>query len=130
MNRARPVHVINSRLPVYKLTYGDGLGDVVTGLFTRIAPKILPIGKELASKAIGVITDTAAKDTGTYLYNVAKGKLASLVKSKKFQPKKPTNSNKVVLPSTDEMPTDIANEINSLAKQKLKMVGSGLKLSI
>jgi hypothetical protein len=45
------------------------------------------------------------------------------------KPKRP-NINKVVLPSTDEMPTDIANEINSLAKQKLKMIGSGLKLSI
>ena len=79
MNRARPVHVINSRLPVYKLTYGNGLGDVVTGLFTRIAPKILPIGKELASKAIGVIADTAAKDAGMYLYNAAKDRLSSLI---------------------------------------------------
>jgi len=59
MNRAKPIYVVNSRLPVYKLTYGNGLGDFVTGLFTRIAPKILPIGKELASKAIGIIGKTA-----------------------------------------------------------------------
>ena len=32
MNRSRRVHVVNARLPVYKLTYGNGLGDVVTGL--------------------------------------------------------------------------------------------------
>ena len=45
MNRPRHVHVVNSRLPVYKLTYGNGLGDVVTRLFTRIAPKIIAVGK-------------------------------------------------------------------------------------
>ena len=120
MNRAKPIHVINSRLPVYKLTYGDGLGDTVTSLLTRIVPKILPIGKELASKAIGVIGDTAAKDAGGYLYNFAK----------KFHTKKKP----VVLPATDEMPRDIADEINTLARKKLAMMtsstGSGLKLSI
>ena len=78
MNRAKPVHVINSRLPVYKLTYGDGFSDTIKSLFTRVAPKILPIGKELASNAIGVIVDSAAKDTGTYLYNLARNKLSSL----------------------------------------------------
>ena len=124
MNRARPVHVINSRLPVYQLTYGDGFGDTVTSLFTRIAPKILPVGKELASKAIGVIRDTAAIDTGKYLYNAAKDRLSSLFSSKKKIPPK------VVLPATDEMPRDVANEINALARQKFKSYGSGLKLSI
>jgi hypothetical protein len=41
------VRAINSRLPVYKTTYGDGLGDVVQGLFRRIAPKAIPIAKQL-----------------------------------------------------------------------------------
>ena len=76
-NRARPVHVVNSRLPVYKITYGDGLGDVITGLFTRIAPKILPIGKELASKAIGIVSNTAAKDAVLHAYGMAKQRIES-----------------------------------------------------
>ena len=70
MNRPRPVYVVNLRLPVYKVTYGNGLGDVVTGLFTRIAPKILPIGKEVAAKAIGVIKEKLADNIGTSEFNV------------------------------------------------------------
>ena len=124
MNRARPVHVINSRLPVYELTYGDGFGETVTGLFTRIIPKIGSIGKELASKAIGVMRNTAVKDTGKYLYNTAKDKLFSLLSLKKKIPPK------VVLPATAEMPSDVADEINALVKQQLAIRGSGLKLSI
>jgi len=83
MNRARRVHVVNSRLPVYKLTYGDGFGDVVTGLFTRIAPKILPIGKELASKAIGVVGKSAATEAVIRAFNAAKETIASLMREKK-----------------------------------------------
>jgi hypothetical protein len=118
MNRPRPVYVVNSRLPVYKVTYGDGLGDVVTGLFTRIAPKILPIGKEVASKTIGVLKDKLADNIGTSVFNVAKDKLLSLIKRKKS----------IKLQSTNEMPSQISKEINELAKQKLgEIVGSGLK---
>jgi hypothetical protein len=53
------IRVVNSRLPVYEITYGDGLGDVVRGLFTRIAPKAMPIAKQLSMKAIDVIRDKA-----------------------------------------------------------------------
>lgn len=118
MNRPRPVYVVNSRLPVYKVTYGDGLGDVVSGLFTRIAPKILPIGKELASKAIGVLKDKVADAAGTGVFNLAKNKILSLIKGKK----------PLKLQSTKEMPSEIGNEINDLAKKRLaEIVGSGLK---
>ena len=85
MSRARPVYVVNSRLPVYKVIYGDGIGDIITGLFTRIAPKILPIGKELASKAIGAIRDitgTAIGNTIVETFSAAMEKLMSLVRGK------------------------------------------------
>ncbi len=51
------VRVINSRLPVYKAIYGDGLGDVIQGLFRRIAPKAIPIAKQLGMKAIDVVRE-------------------------------------------------------------------------
>ena len=79
-NRPRPVYVVNSRLSIYKVTFGDGLGDVVSGLFTRIAPKILPIGKERASKTIGVLKDKLTDNIGTSVFNVAKDKILSILK--------------------------------------------------
>ena len=82
MNRPRPVYVVNSRLPVYTVTYGDRLGDVVTGLFTRIAPKMLPIGEEVALKTIGLLRHKIADNIGTGVFNVAKDKLTSLIKKK------------------------------------------------
>ncbi len=48
------VRAINSRIPIYRATYGDGLGHVVQGLFRRIAPKAVPIAKHLGMKAIDV----------------------------------------------------------------------------
>ncbi len=51
------VRVINSLLPVYKTTYGDVLGDVVQGLFRRMAPKAIPIAKQLGLKAIDVVRE-------------------------------------------------------------------------
>ena len=85
MSRARPVFVVNLRLPVYKVVYGDGIGDVITGLFTRIALKILPIGKELASKTIGVVRDRVGTAIGNKIvdtFSAAKEKLMSLVRKK------------------------------------------------
>ena len=84
MNRARPVYVVNSRLPVYKITYGNGFGDV-TGLFTRVAPKILPICKEIASKAIGVLGNKIGTEVGNIAvgaFDAAKEKLMSLARGK------------------------------------------------
>jgi hypothetical protein len=111
------------------LTYGNGLGDVVTGLFTRIAPKILPVGKELASKAIGVIGKSAAIGAGIRAFKAAKNKIASLIRREKTPKKSPDEP--VNLPSTADMPPKVANEINKMAKDKLNtIVGYGLKLSI
>ena len=102
------------------MVYGDGIGDVITG-FTRVAPKILPIGKEIASKAIGAIRDrvgTAIGNTIVDTFSAAKEKLMLLVRGKK----------PVKLSSTNQMPSDIGKEINELAKQKLgSIAGSGLK---
>ena len=126
MNRPRRIHVVNSRLPVYKLTYGNGIGDVVTGLFTRIAPKMLPVAKELASKAIGVMGKVAAVKTASHAFRAAKDKIMSLIRGKKPQARQ-----HVELPSTADMPTKTANEINKMAENKLNtIVGMGLKLSI
>ena len=125
MNRSRRIHVVNSRLPVYKMTYGNGLGDVVTGLFTRIAPKVLPVAKELASKAIGTIGRTAAVEAATHAFRAAKDKIMSLIRGTK------PSSQHVKLPSTTDMPPKVANEINKMAENKLNtIVGMGLKLSI
>ena len=99
------------------MVYGYGIGDVITGLFTRIAPKILPIGKEIASNAIGALGDKIGS-TAADVFGAAKEKLVSLV-----QRKKP-----VKLSSTDQMPSDIGKEINELAKQNVGAIaGSGLK---
>ena len=54
--------------------------------FTRIATKILPIGKELASKAIGAIHNRAGKVIGNKIvdtFNAAKETLMLLVQGKK-----------------------------------------------
>jgi hypothetical protein len=115
--------VVNSRLPVYKITYGDGFGDIVTGLFSRIAPNILPIGKELASKAIGVLGKTVLDEGSSRVINIAKEKIASMIR--KPQPLEP-----VVLPTTDEMPEHISNQINKIINDRMKKKsGSGLKIA-
>jgi len=121
MSRARPVYVVNSRLPVSKVVYGDGIGDVITGLFTRVAPKILPIGKKIASKAIGVVRDrvgTAIGNTIVDTFSAAKEKLMSLLRGTK----------PVKLQSTDQMPPKIGSAINKVARQRLRLIaGCGIK---
>ena len=126
MNRPRRVHVVNSRLPVYKLKYGNGLGKVVTKLFTRIAPKLMPVGKELASKAIGAIGKTPAAEAGKCLCHAAKDKIISLIRGKK--PSKESHDNKhskeahvdkhVELPSTEDMPP---KQLTKLTKWQKKI---------
>ena len=51
------VRVENSRLPLYKITNGDGQGNVVQGLFRSIAPKAILIAKQLGMKAIDVVRE-------------------------------------------------------------------------
>ncbi|KAL3880861.1 hypothetical protein ACJMK2_033067 [Sinanodonta woodiana] len=48
-NHDKPVsvYVVNSRLPVYRAFYGNGLGDTIAGLFARMAPKVAPLAKQL-----------------------------------------------------------------------------------
>ena len=60
MSRERHVYVVNSRLSVYKVIYWDDINDVVNELFTRITPKNLEIGEEIASQASGVLCDKLA----------------------------------------------------------------------
>jgi len=121
MNRPRRVNVVNSRLPVYKLTYGDGLGEVVTGLFSRVAPKLLPLGKELASKAIGTLGKTVIDEGSTRLINAAKNKLAEIIRERPAKP--------VVLPSTADIPAGTVRQINKIVNQRIREItGSGLKL--
>ena len=107
------VRVINSRLPVYKTTYGDGLGDVVQGLFRRIAPKAIPIAKQLGMKAIDVVREIsigAVGDVAIKAFSGIKDRLARLIR-RKPQP--------VKLPSTEVMPANISKIINQAANQKL-----------
>jgi hypothetical protein len=66
------VYVVNSRLPVYRAYYIDGLGSILTGL--GIAPKVASFVKQL-----GVIGDLAGN-----VFSFAKDKITSLVKSRGF----------------------------------------------
>ena len=43
--RRQQVRVIGARHPVYKMYYGDGFGSTVQGLFTKFAPKTIPLAQ-------------------------------------------------------------------------------------
>ena len=120
-NHDKPVqvYVVNSRLPVYRAYYGDGLGNTIAGLFTRMAPKVAPIAKQLGMKAIDVIRDkgiSAVGDLATRAFSAAKNKIISLVRRKK----------PAVLPSTTVMPASVSKEINKAVEQKLASMTSSL----
>ncbi|KAK3592175.1 hypothetical protein CHS0354_031429 [Potamilus streckersoni] len=115
-NKPTNVYVVNSRLPVYKAYYGDGLGNIMAGLFTRIAPKVAPIAKQLAMKAIDVIRNkgiNAVGDLAGTAFSTAKNRITSLVKSR-FGRKPPPP-----LPSTTMMPANVSKVINNAVEQKL-----------
>jgi len=84
------VYVVNSRLPVYKAYYGNGLGSTIAGFcccffYTRIAPKVAPLIKQLGMKAIDIIHDkgiSAVGDLAGKAFSAAKNKITSLVKSR------------------------------------------------
>jgi hypothetical protein len=114
-NHDKPVsvYVVNSRLPVYRAYYGDGFGSTIAGLFTRMAPKVAPLAKQLSMKAFDVIRDKGISAVGNLAgkaFTAAKDKITSLVRRKK-QP--------VVLPSTTVMPAKISKAINSAVEEKL-----------
>ncbi len=77
------VRLINSRLPVYRATYGDGIGDVVQGLFRRIALKAIPIAKQLGMKAIDVVREKgigAAGNIASKAFSAIKDRLSRLIR--------------------------------------------------
>jgi len=112
------VYVVNSRLPVYKAFYGDGFGNLIAGLFTRMAPKVAPLAKQLGMKAIDVIRDKGlgvVGDLAGKAFSAAKNKIASLVRRKK-QP--------IVLPSTAMMPANVSKIINNAVERKLESLAT------
>ena len=114
------VYVVNSRLPVYRAWYGDGLGNTMAGLFTRMAPKVAPLAKQLSMKAIDVIKDKGISAVGNLAgkaFTTVKDKLASLVKSRRR--KQP-----VVLPSTTAMPASVSSAINAAVQEKLESLAT------
>ena len=75
---------------MYKLTCGNNIGDIATGLFSRIALKILLVGKETASKALGVLDDNIGLEVGSRAsdldidaFDAAKGMLMSSARGRK-----------------------------------------------
>ena len=69
----------------------------------------------MASKAIGVIGRSAAIETAIRSFNAAKNKLASLIRGNPSLGKIP-----VELPSTEDMPPEVANKINEMAENIFK----------
>ena len=118
-NHDKPVsvYVVNSRLPVYRAWYGDGLGSTIAGLFTRMAPKVAPLAKQLSMKAIDVIRDKGISAIGNLAgkaFSTAKDKIMSLVRKKP-----PHVTTSPMLPSTTVMPAKISKAINSAVEKKL-----------
>ena len=89
------VRVVGARHPIYKMCYGDGFGSLMKGLFTKIAPKIIPLAKQLGMKAMGLIGEKVAKPIGDLISSAAssiKDRIVKLI----HKPK----SSRVVLPIT------------------------------
>ena len=115
-NHDKPTHVyvVNSRLPVYRAWYGDGLGSTIAGLFTRLAPKVAPLAKQLGMKAIDVVRNKgfgAVGNLANRAFSAAKDKITSLVRRREKQP--------FVLPSMTVMSAKISIAINSAVEETL-----------
>ena len=111
LNKSTHVRVINSRLPVYKKYYGDGIGDFFAGM----APKVIPFAKELGMKAINVIRDKGISAVGNLTgkaFSAMKDKIVSMVKKRKQKITAP-------LPSTAVMPKEVSKVINNAVDQRL-----------
>ena len=118
------VYVVNSRLPVYIAYYGDGFSNIIARLFTRMAPKVASLVKQLGMKAIDVIRDKGISAVGNLAgkaFSAAKDKISSLVKSRGFSRRK-----KQPLPSTTVMPAKISKAINNAVEEKLESLTSSL----
>ena len=115
-NKPVSVYVVNSRLPVYKTFYGDGFGNLIEGLFTRAAPKIMPLAKQMSMRAIDVIRDKGISAIGNLAgktFSTVKDKIISLARSRR-PPQKQAS-----LPSTTVMPANVSKMINNVVQQKL-----------
>ncbi len=115
------VRAVNSRILIYRTTYGDGLGDVVQGLFRRIAPKAIPIAKQLGMKAIDVVREKvigAVGNVASKAFSAIKDRLARL----KCRPQV-VRPQAVKLPSTELMLANISKKINQVANKKSSRVG-------
>jgi len=111
------VRAINSRIPIYRATYEDGLGDIVQGLFRRNAPKAIPIAKQLGMKAIDVVREKGigvAGNVASKAFSAIKNRLAQLIRRPQAVRPQPDK-----LPSTELMPANISKKINQVANQKL-----------
>ena len=87
--------------------------------FTRMAPKVTPLAKQLGMKAIDVIRDkgiSAVGDLAGKAFSAVKNKITSLVKSsrRKKQP----------LPSKTMMPAKVRKAINNAVEGKLESLAA------
>jgi len=125
-NKPVSVYVVNSRLPVYKTFYGDGFGNLIEGLFTRAAPKIMPLAKQMSMRAIDVIRDKGISAIGNLAgktFSTVKDKIISLAKSSRFGSRRPPQK-QASLPSTTVMPANVSKMINNVVQQKLSSIAN------
>ncbi len=105
------VRTINYRLPIYRATYGDELGDIMQGLFRRIAPKAIPIAKQLGINTIDVVCEKCIGTVGNVVskaFSAIKDRLARLIRRPQAVRLQP-----VKLPSTELMPANISKKNKS-----------------
>ena len=117
--RSQLVRVVGARRPVYKVYHGDGFGNTVAKFFSTLAPKAIPMAKQLGMKAIGVIGERVAKPVGDLASGIAtsvKERILRLIRPKPIPAIAPTP---VVLPATEEMPLKVATKINSAVNKKI-----------
>ena len=110
--RRQQVRAVGARHPVYQMYYGDGFGNIVKGLFTKHAPKDIPLAKQLGMKAIGVIGENVAKpvcDLVSGLSSSVKDRILRLIRPKSVP---------AVLPVTEDMPTSVAKKVNNVVNKK------------
>ena len=111
------VRVIGAPHPVYKIYYGDGLGNVITGLFSKIVPKAIPMAKQLGMKALGFIGEKALAPVGDLFTGVASAAKDRILKLIGLGPK--PKPKKIELPVTENMPPRVANAVNNMVTQKI-----------
>jgi hypothetical protein len=92
--------------------YGDRLGSLMKGLFTKIAPKVIPMAKQLGMKSLGVIGGKVGSPLGDLaggIVTAVKDRILRLINPK------PTP---VILPVTRDMPPSIAKTVNNAVNKK------------